>query len=103
MMEVITVEEALPLEKQDNVLIMDLRPPESYQQFHIEKAIPYSLDKIENRDYCLPEEYCIVLYCEKGGLSLIGARLLDKEGFCVKSVVGGMQAYRSYRKKNGLT
>ena len=32
MMEVITVEEALPLEKQDNVLIMDLRPPESYQQ-----------------------------------------------------------------------
>ena len=61
MMDVITVEEALPLEKQDNVLIMDLRPQESYQQFHIDRAISFSLDKIENGEYCLPEEYCIIL------------------------------------------
>lgn len=102
-MEVITVEEALPLERQDKTLLLDLRPPESYRQFHIDRAISYSLDKIENGEYYLPKEYCIVLYCEKGGLSLIGARILSKEGFCVKTVIGGMQAYREYRKKNGLT
>ncbi len=103
MMEVITVEEALRLEKQEKVLILDLRPPESYRQFHIDKAVSYSLDKIENGEYYLPKDYCIILYCERGGLSLIGARILSHDGFCAKTVIGGMQAYREYRKKNGLT
>ena len=103
MMDIITVEEAINLENKDKILILDLRTEESYKQFHIDQAIPYSLEKIENGEYCLPKDYCIVLYCEKGGLSLIGARILGQEGFCTKTVIGGMQAYKEYRKKNGLT
>ncbi|MBO5279560.1 MAG: rhodanese-like domain-containing protein [Lachnospiraceae bacterium] len=99
MMEVITVEEALRLGKQEKVLILDLRPPGSYRQFHIDNAVLYSLDKIENREFCLPKEYCIILYCERGGLSLMAARILDKEGFCAKTVIGGMQAYREYMRR----
>jgi len=103
MTEVITVEEALPMEEDDKVLILDLRPEESYRQFHIENAIPYSLEAIENGEYCFPEDYCIVLYCEHGGLSLIGAKILGQEGFCARTVLGGMRAYREYGKKNVLT
>lgn len=99
MMEVITVEEALHLAKQEKVLILDLRPPENYRQFHIDHAVSYSLDKIENGEFCLPKEYCIILYCERGGLSLMAARILDKEGFCAKTVIGGMQAYREYMRR----
>lgn len=99
MMEVITVEEALRLESQEKVLILDLRPPKIYQQFHIDKAVCYSLDKIENGEYCLPKDYCIVLYCEHGGMSMIGARILGENGFCAKTVVGGMRAYREYIRR----
>lgn len=99
MMEVITVEQALQLEQQDKVLILDLRPPEHYHQFHIKDAVCYSIDKIENGEYFLPKDYCIVLYCERGGLSLIAARILEKDGFCVKTVIGGMHAYREYQAR----
>lgn len=99
MMEVITVEEALRLAGQEKVLIVDLRPPENYRQFHIDNAVLYSLDRIENEEFCFPEEYCIILYCERGGLSLMAARILDKEGFCAKTVIGGMQAYREYMRR----
>lgn len=99
MMEVITVEDALRLENQEKVLILDLRPPEIYQQFHIDKAVCYSFDKIENGEYYLPKDYCIILYCERGGMSLIAARILGQNGFCVKTVIGGMQAYREYMRR----
>ena len=48
MMDIITVEEAINLDNKDKTLILDLRPEESYKQFHIDQAIPYSLEKIEN-------------------------------------------------------
>ena len=54
MMEVITVEEALRLAKQEKVLILDLRPPGSYRQFHIDHAVSHSLDKIENGELTDP-------------------------------------------------
>lgn len=99
MMEVITVEQALQMENQTGIIILDLRPPEYYEQFHIDNAIWYSVDKIENGEYLLPKEYCMMLYCEHGGLSLMAARLLEKEGFCVKVVIGGMYAYRQHQKR----
>lgn len=99
MMEVITVDQALQLENQAGYLILDLRPPEYYQQFHIKNAIWYSVEKIENGEYLLPKEYCIILYCEHGGLSLMAARILEKDGFCVKTVIGGMYAYRQYKRR----
>lgn len=95
-MEVITVEDALRLAGQEKILILDLRPPEEFRQFHIEQAISYSLDRIESGEFCFPREYCMILYCERGGLSLIAARILDREGFCAKTVIGGMQAYMAY-------
>lgn len=99
MMKVITVEEALLLQTKEKVLILDLRPPESYRQFHIENAVSYSLDRIENGEYVLPMDYCIILYCEKGGLSLIAARILGRDGFLACTVIGGMQAYREYLRR----
>lgn len=99
MLEVITVEQALKLENRTDVLILDLRPPEHYQQFHIENAIWYSIEKIENGEYRLPVGYVLVLYCEHGGVSLMAARILERDGFPVKTVIGGMSAYRQYRQR----
>lgn len=99
MMEVITVEEARHLENQERILILDLRQPEIYQQFHIDHAVCYSPYKIEKGEYCLPKDYCMILYCEHGGMSMAAARILGENGFCVKTVVGGMRAYREYLRR----
>lgn len=93
MMEVISVAQAKKLEDRKDVLILDLRMPKSYARYHIKKAVNYPFEAIEDRDYCLPLGYTIILYCEKGGLSLVAARMLEQDGFPVKTVMGGMQEY----------
>ncbi len=35
-----------------------------------------------------------ILYCERGGSSLAAARILERDGLRVKSVVGGIHEYK---------
>lgn len=75
------------------VLIIDLRDPQEYAVEHIRGAynIPYEeLGRYKN----LPREDTLILYCERGGTSLMAAKHLGNRGYCVKSVVGGILAYR---------
>lgn len=94
MLEAISVYKAKKMENQDHTLIIDVRDKESYKQFHIKNSISLPYEKIENREYCLPKDYTLILYCERGGVSLIAARILDMDGYTVKTVIGGITAYR---------
>ena len=38
----------------------------------------------------------MILYCERGNLSLLLARDLSNEGYMVKNIYGGLNAYRGY-------
>ena len=75
-----------------DVLIIDLRCKEEYMQMHIEgsRNIPYD----EFECMCLPRNKLIVLYCDRGASSLVIGRELAGCGYCVKSVTGGIHAYR---------
>lgn len=74
--------------------IVDLRAPELFKRGHILGAvnIPYSIymDEFE----ILPKNRIYILYCERGGSSLLAARWLDRNGFDVLSLSGGICAYR---------
>lgn len=73
--------------------IIDLRTEEEYAKGHIRNAhlIPYTGGRFP---YMPPKQYEIALYCERGSLSLLAARELAREGYRVRSVIGGIHAYK---------
>ncbi len=83
-----------------NAKIWDVRSEEEYRKQHICGAINVPYQKYEEHPESVIEqmEYkrCYVLYCDRGGTSMAFARELDKRGYTVKTVIGGINAYRSF-------
>ena len=78
---------------QPGVFIIDLREREEFRSQHIRGAynIPYEeLDRYKGSF----GSHTLILYCERGGTSLMAAKHLGDEGYHVKTVVGGILAYR---------
>lgn len=73
-------------------LIVDLRAPEEYEMGHIRGALNVWPEEI--RTFRPGKDRVLILYCDRGGVSMEAARRLDKRGYQVKSVVGGYHAYR---------
>jgi rhodanese-related sulfurtransferase len=78
----------------NNVQIIDLREPNEYSAGRIPYAIniPY-----EDFDYMKDQIFHdreIILYCQRGNISLYLSRDLSKESYHVKSIYGGINAYR---------
>lgn len=80
--------------RRDAVLI-DLRNREEYEKSHVKGAvnIPYA-EFEEMQDYDFPIGKILVLYCDRGGASLLAARRLAGKGYETRSVIGGFEAYR---------
>lgn len=75
-----------------NVIIVDVRDEREYRNRHIKGAINVPLAQIDNRDF--NSEMKIIVYCERGAKSIIAASKLLQKGYNVKTVVGGLSAYR---------
>ena len=80
--------------RKDSFLI-DLRNPKEYYTGHIKGAVNVPYEKFEEmQTYDFPKGKILVLYCDRGGASLLLARQLAKLGYCTRSVIGGFGAYR---------
>ena len=75
-----------------DVYLIDVRPENEYRFSHIRYAIniPYE----EGKKWKLPRDKEIVVYCERGSTSMIAARELQKAGYHVVSVIGGISEYK---------
>lgn len=76
-----------------DALIIDLRMPEEYMERHIKNAVNIPYDRL-NSCCMFPMDMVLVLYCERGATSLAAAKELAEKGYLVKTVVGGIHAYR---------
>jgi rhodanese-related sulfurtransferase len=76
-----------------NVLIIDIRDKDQYKKGHIPTAINIPYREFEYKKCQLPSDRELILYCDRGNLSLFLARDLSKEGFRVKNIYGGIHAY----------
>lgn len=74
-------------------LLIDLRPKTEYLAGHIPGAISIPYEELEKHKKALVP-YVLVLYCDRGNLSLLAARDLDQEGYRVVNVAGGIRGYR---------
>lgn len=76
-----------------NTSMIDMRTKEEYDLYHLQgaKNIPYDdLDRYKKR---LSKNITYILYCERGGSSLLAAKELSKEGYHVYTVIGGIRAW----------
>lgn len=80
----------------DKALLIDVRDEDKYKQNHIDGAINLPYRQILDKKASIPEDRVLVVYCDRGGLSMTIARYLSKKGFAVVNVIGGL---RNYKKK----
>lgn len=76
-----------------DVIIIDLRDKNEYDKSHIRGALNFPYEEAEwKREY--PKDKILILYCDRGGASLMAARELARRGLRTRSLVGGFEAYR---------
>lgn len=74
--------------------IVDLRDAQAYSEGHIKGAINIPYDELDMGLNRLPRNKIYVLYCERGGTSLLAARTMYRSGYDVLSINGGIHAWK---------
>lgn len=79
--------------RDQSAFLIDLRTPDEYIQRHIRGAVNIPYEKLKDC-HVLPFDMILVVYCERGSVSMVAARELAARGYRVKTVIGGIHAYR---------
>lgn len=74
--------------------LLDVREPSEYQKGHIPNAVNIPLDQIRSRLKEIPKDKEIIVNCQVGLRSYIGARIMMQNGFDnVRNLSGGYKTY----------
>lgn len=73
--------------------VIDVREPRDFRKLHLKGAVCIPYDQLEERVELLKRQ-TLILYCERGGSSMAAAKKLSEKGYRVKSMIGGIQAYK---------
>lgn len=67
--------------KKSNLVLIDVRTPEEYQQVHLKGAKLIPLNELQQRMKEIPRDKPLLVYCAVGARSLQAARFLSAQGF----------------------
>ena len=95
-METISAKELERYANDGHSLIIDLRSAQEYRREHIGGALNVPQGKFHG-ELSGRQGETVILYCDRGALSMSVARELERHGYRAKSVVGGFLAYREQR------
>ncbi|MEZ2715950.1 rhodanese-like domain-containing protein [Niallia circulans] len=93
MKEITTTELNSKLRSGEKVSIIDVREPAEVATGKIPEAINISLRLIEFRMQELDKQKEYFMVCQSGGRSSQAAQILNKNGYRVVNVIGGMQSW----------
>ncbi len=82
------------LAKNEKIVILDVRQQHEYRSGHIKGAQHIPLMELNKRIHELRKDSTIVTVCHSGRRSAQAAKLLQREGFTVRNMVGGMMRWR---------
>ena len=94
--QVIHPREIDSIRKSRGAVLVDVRETEEYREYHFPGARNLPYDSMEVWSRKIPKYKAMILYCEYGSTSLLAARRLEKLGFEVYTVVGGIEAMKSF-------
>ncbi len=95
-LEPVTRTELLARAKQDDVIVLDVRPPDEFAAGHIPGAVSVPLEQLEHRLASLPRNAEIVAYC-RGPYCLLAPQaveLLRERGFQARRLEDGFPEWR---------
>ena len=75
------------------VLVLDVRQPAEWRHGHIQGARNIPLIHFKSGLAALPRDKTIVTVCASGHRSAVAARLLQRAGYSVENLKGGMRAW----------
>ncbi len=88
--KLLSKEEFMRAVNRGNAMLIDLREPEDYRQWHIRGAENRRYDEISEWSLTLDHHVPVLLYCAHGNESILAARYLGSRGFQVASLIGGV-------------
>lgn len=75
-------EEALEIYRRTNALMIDVRTPEEYAEYHLDGAINIPLYEIDNiANEIVDKNKVILVYCKMGSRSKLAKEILCKNGY----------------------
>jgi rhodanese-related sulfurtransferase len=80
-----------------SVHVLDVRQPSEWRHGHIRGARNLPLMQLRSRLATLPREKTIVTVCASGHRSAAAARTLQRAGYQVENLKGGMHAWTQAR------
>ena len=86
----------------EKMVLLDVREERAFRKCHIRGAVCIPYYKLLKGEVKLPEGKCYLVYCERGNLSLLVTDELQKKGYEVMNILGGIQAFLS-EQRNRLT
>lgn len=91
--QIISVKEVGRYAFRNEYVIIDLRSPGEFRKQHIKGAVCIPYERLKEQVKLLGRERTLILYCDRGGLSMKAANELMELGYDAWSVVGGIEAY----------
>jgi rhodanese-related sulfurtransferase len=82
--------EKLPL---DQINLIDVRPKDQFDEFHIPTATNIPIDDVEDGEYELDKTKPYYIICRTVNKAYRASHLLQDEGFDIKMILGGMSEY----------
>ena len=76
-----------------SVLVIDVRQPAEWRRGHIRGSINLPLPQLGNNLRRLPKDKSIVTVCASGHRSAVAARTLERAGYQVENLKGGMRSW----------
>ena len=89
--EQITADEAHEMISKKDVIILDVREDNEFNQGHLENAINIPLEDLEKRLNELNKDNKIIVYCLSGTRADIALEILEKNGFNNIYTFGGIE------------
>lgn len=83
----------LAAERARGSIVIDVRTPEEYLQFHVPGAVLVPLDELVERAGEIPPDGPVHVICHSGGRSLRAAEYLRSLGVDAVNVAGGSKAW----------
>ena len=89
----------------DDCILIDLRDKEDFQKSHIPGAVWADWENLDTNIQYMLDEYdsnikWIILYCDRGNISLLTARDLARHGYNVISLGGGYNSWKKHMKQH---